>query len=168
MNRSIASTLVLAAMAAIALPHAASADQKSYHASQCMAADGIETDYSRSEYRITRTGTDGSGTLLCPVVRDVWDCSGVFGCVIGSEARVKVYDLDLDSDVVCTFSSRSETGNTVYYSSDKSYNAPGHDTLVMGGGFPSGDGTYALKCTMGANHGSSYSKIHGYTVNELD
>ncbi len=159
------------AASAAALPSTAGAsDDKSYHASQCMATDGIETDYSRSEYRITRVGGQGGGALMCPVVRDVFECSGWGGCVTGSAATVRVYDAHVAGQVRCSFSARSETGSSLYYSSDATnYSlAQGNDVLNMSGMWPAGSGMFSLRCEMPQNNGSGYTKIFGYRISEFD
>jgi len=144
----------------------AAEDRKSYHATQCQATDGIESAFNRSEYRITRVGA-GSGALLCPVVRDTWDCGGLLGgCVMYTEAIVQVHDGHFTGNVSCSLSARSETGSSLYYETDTTALAPGNAELVMGVGWPSGEGAYALKCSMPTNDANGIAKIYGYAIDE--
>lgn len=163
------STLTATFFAAMAPSLADADDRKTYHGSQCQTTDGIETAYNRSEYRITRVSSAGSGNLMCPVVRDTFGCDALIGgCVLGSEARVRVYDAHTQGSVSCSFSSRNETGSSIYYSTDATnYGlSQGHDTLVMYGGWPTGNGTYSLRCQMPPNNGYGYTKLYGYMIEE--
>jgi hypothetical protein len=166
MNRIIITSFALVAGFVAALPTAAAAeDAKSFHASHCLPTDGVESDWSRSEYRISRTGNAGNGNLLCPVVRDVWDC-GFLGCVAITDVQVRVYDASVAGDVSCSFSARNETGSSVFYATDATSLAGGNDVLEMSIGWPTGDGTYTLKCSMPANGVQGIAKIFGYSIDE--
>lgn len=144
----------------------AASDDKSYPAYGCQATDGIETNFNRSEYRLTRTGTGGSGTVLCPVINDVHECDNFWGNACGgAEVKVKVYDGHLGGNITCTFSARSETGSSTAYDTDTSQ--LGHDTLTMSvSDWPSGRGAYALSCSMPTNGSQGYTKVFGYFVEE--
>jgi hypothetical protein len=166
MKRTIITSFMLLGGLVVALPGSAAAeDAKSFHASQCLPMDGVESDWSRTEYRISRTGAAGNGNLLCPVLRDVWDC-GFLGCVAITDMQVRVYDASVAGDVSCSFSARNETGSSVYYDTDSTTLAGGHDTLEMSIGWPTGDGTYTLKCSTPTNGAQGTTKIFGYSVDE--
>lgn len=141
-------------------------DDKSYPAYACQATDGLEENFNRSEYRITRTGGGGAGTLLCPVIKDVYECDNFWGAPCSSVgARVEVYDGHLQGDVRCTFSARNETGSQIAYDNDTSQ--LGHDTLAFSlNKWPDGRGAYALRCSLPTNGSQGYTKIYGYFVEE--
>ena len=127
---------------------ASASDDKSYPAYACQATDGLESNFNRSEYRLTRVGAGGSGTVLCPVIKDVYECDNFWGGPCSSaQVEVEVYDQHHDGNITCAFTARNETGSQVAYDSDTS--VQGHDTLKMNlNKWPTGRGAYALRCTM--------------------
>jgi hypothetical protein len=154
------STLMLAPASADA------SDDKSFHAATCMAADGVESDWNRSLYRITRTGSSGNGQLYCPIVRDVFSCGGLIGgCVAGGTLRVFVQDQHSGA-VQCTMSTRYNNGNSFFYTSASS--SGGATPIVINYSRPTGDGQYALMCSAPPNGSAGYTRIHGYKLEEWD
>lgn len=147
-------------------------DWKTYHGSQCHSINGIDSDYNRSEYRVTRSFDTGSGDLMCPVIRDTFDC-GWGGCVQQTVVEVSVLDHHTGNNgtITCSFSARNETGSATYYDSDDTSAVWGwsNDTLVMSTpGWPPNEGAYALKCSLPVNSGSNYAKLFSYVVKEAD
>jgi hypothetical protein len=168
MKRKILTSLFLTAGVAAGIwsPTAEASDDKSYPAYACQATDGLESNFNRSEYRMTRTGSGGSGTLMCPVIKDVYECDNFWGAPCSSaEVQVEVYDGHLQGDIACTFSARNETGSRVAYATDTS--ELGHDTLKMKvNKWPTGRGAYALRCSLPTNDSQGYTKLYGYFVKE--
>jgi hypothetical protein len=162
--KSYIPTLAFASLTALfAAPGAAEAeDVHSYHAAHCRAFDGTEGDWNRSEFRITRTGASGDGSLFCPVQRDEFSCGS--GCDV--ELRVQVLDSHTTGDVMCTFSARAETGSSTSFASDSTAGSGGVDVLTMNVDSPPGDGTYMLKCSMPSNGPAGFAKIFGYATFE--
>lgn len=169
MTRTKLSLLVLTLSAVSAVSATSSADTKTYHAAFCQSSNGVESDFSRSEYRITKTAGSSTGTLLCPIVHDVFGCSGFGGCVVGISVDIQVLDNHNTGDVVCTLSARKATGGSFWYSTDRTHNRPGvNQTLEVGGGGAWGTSdNYVLKCSMPKNDSNGYAR-YGYSVDEFD
>jgi len=93
-------------------------DRKTHHAAFCQATNGVDANYNRSPYRITRV-SGSAGHLICPIAHDVFECSGWGGCVKGFTVEVSVFDWHSQEDISCTLSAHDKTGNAYWWKSDK-------------------------------------------------
>lgn len=144
---------------------AAAGDRHMHHGAFCQATNGVDSDYNRSPYRITRL-TGSSGHLVCPVAHDVFECSGWGGCVKGMSVEVSVLDWHSQSDISCTLSAHNATGSAYWWDSDKTAGMT-VDTLKMSGSAHwSKFDSYVLECTLPTNGNAGYTKLYSYTVNE--
>lgn len=169
MKKLVTMTLTMATMLAFTTTSSHAADKKSYHAANCQAIDGKNEDYSRSLYRVTRTGSSSNGTLVCPIVRDVFTCSGWGGCVLGSTVKVAVQDNHYTEDVTCAASSRTVNGSIYVYNTKKTNAAPSTvEILEISAGYPPGDGTLVLTCSLPTNNSQGWTRFFSYMVEERD
>jgi len=164
---TIATSLAIIAAALLAGDLRAE-DRKTYHASFCLAANGLDSEYYRSEYRITKASGTGTGTLLCPITHDSFECSGIQGCVMSLQADVQVVDNHNTGDVSCTLSVRDATGSSYWYKTAATHDRPGTaETLSLSGEANWAEAaSYILKCTLPTNDSNGFTKIFGYSVLE--
>lgn len=165
---------VVALGAAPTTPAAAdSADEKVYGAFGCMEKGRETGAFNRSDYRVTRTGTAGSGRLLCPIVRDVVGSSstgyddGGWGDPVrstGYRVKVRTYRTLRGPTVRLTLWSRNYTGSILSYRTKYAYE--GHQETELWTSSSADDGYYLLEAEMGTNSGSSYAKLYSYKVYE--
>jgi hypothetical protein len=160
--------LGITTLAGLLVSGAASAsDRHTYHASFCQATNGVESDYNRSTYRITKTKGSGMGTLLCPINHDVFECSGWGGCVLGLTVDVNVKDWHSQGDVTCNLSVRNASGSSMWWNSDKTSGMAPSDTLHLSTGSSFDNNvSYILDCQIPTNDGYGHAKIYNYTVSE--
>jgi hypothetical protein len=162
-TRSAAVFLMLAAVPASAT------DDKSYPAFMCLES-GTETGaFNRSEYRITRTGTEGSGLLLCPFVRDNFSSGGWLGGYVPIiYAEISVLDLHYNQDVTCTLMSRRLSDGSAYYYASGS--TEGSSTNVQKISIDTGyvlEGYGFLKCSVPSNDSTfGYTRLFAYKIKE--
>jgi hypothetical protein len=170
-HRLLAPISIAAAITAALVPTDAAAadDHKTYHAAFCHSNDGVESNWNRSEYRITRKGGPSPGTLLCPIVHDRFeaDC-GWTGCVAGLVVDVKVQDNHPWQDVRCTLSARNASGSAYWYSTAATEGSSTTLKTLSLAGLPKWglSDTYVLSCQVPTNDSYGYAKIFGYAVRE--
>jgi hypothetical protein len=168
----------------LALP--ASADDDKVYSGFACAEEGSDTGaFNRSVFRITRTGSSGTGRILCPVIRDnVGDCgdgldsTGPIAPIPACKYSVEVHTFrsftaqvdvpeeqwDQAGPVQCTLFARDFTGNLIGFQTKSA--GRGVDTMrldAVNGG--TNTGSYGMSCSMPVN-GVQFAKIFSYKVVE--
>lgn len=151
-------TLITAA-GILGVAFAASADQKLYSASECVA---INTDQSvlshelGSAYNVS-TNTKG---VYCPVVLDVHAMNA-------NHNWIYLWDRHYSSNVSCTLRSQSAASNSYYYSSVSTIGAseaPTKHTFSATSYFT--DGKRYIYCSLPGTYSGNRSGITAYSINE--
>ncbi|MBI4509824.1 MAG: hypothetical protein HY698_09305 [Deltaproteobacteria bacterium] len=164
--------LVLGVGAVMALSpakDAAATDDKSYPAVMCLESGSETGDFNRSEYRITRTGSTGSGLLLCPIVRDNFSSGGILsGYVKAITAEITYQDNHFRGDITCTLIDKRLSDGSAY--SYKTGTTEGASTtakkLKITDGFEI-EGYAFLKCQVPTNSTSDgWTRIFAYKILE--
>ncbi len=136
-------------------------DEKQYPGYLCQEQGSESGAFDRSEYRITRKTSAGSGTLLCPAIKDDIDSGHVY-----ANWYVTDTNMNPDSWVSCALSLRNWSGSQIRYDSDRTYGAPGADELHADFLTDGIDGPYAIACWMAPNSSAGYFKLKTYEVLE--
>ena len=138
-------------------------DLKTYPAFMCLE-NGKETgDFNRSMYRITRISGNGTGVLLCPIIRDSVDSisneahDGVF-------AIVNTYRTQPGPPVRLTLRKFSAQGELM--KEITKYPLGLHQETHLKLKFKKDYGYYMLEISMGVNKQNEYAKVFSYMVVE--
>ncbi|MBI4509825.1 MAG: hypothetical protein HY698_09310 [Deltaproteobacteria bacterium] len=147
---------------------AGSTDDKSYPAFMCLESGSETGDFNRSEYRITRTGSAGSGVLLCPLVRDAFSSPSVYSDYDADmTVEVTLQDNHFREDITCTVINKLLSDGSAF--SYKSATTEGASTtakkLTMKGGFAL-QGYSFLKCQVPTNGTDGWTRIFAYKALE--
>lgn len=169
-RKALGALLALGGFGIVAIASDARAsDRHTYHASACQATDGINANYNRSPYRITKTGGSGIGHLLCPVLHDAFSekYDDLLIRINSLEVEVSVQDWHSQNDITCALSVRATNGGAYWWHSDKTTGME-FATLKLGPGWVdrSEPHAYLLECDVPTNDANGYAKIFNYTALE--
>ncbi len=147
------------------------ADEKFYPGFMCLQAGSETGAFNRSDYRITRINSTGSGRLLCPIVRDRANPGTGYDTGFGNparptgfRARVRTYRTSTSGNLSCTLYARSSTGGT--YSWDTEWANVGYQTTELWVRSSTSAGSYHLACDLPVNTPSGYTRLINYWVSE--
>jgi len=153
------------------------ADVKVYPACMCVENGNDTGDFNRSMYRITRTGSTGSGILLCPIVRDTVRSGstgkeskgGIWAKAYtpGFTVKVRTYRTNSGPSIRLTLHNRAYDGSSI--SKVTKYAGVGHKVTEIFTKSKANSGYYLLEVEMGVNGATTkggYAKLHSYEVVE--
>jgi hypothetical protein len=161
-------TSCAALMTMASLNEAGATDDKSYPAFTCLESGTGTSDFDRSEYRITRTGSAGTGLLLCPLVRDTFESGGIFsGYVMSINAEITLQDNHFTENITCTiFNKRLSDGSAYSYKSASTEGSSATVKKLLVGDAFTMEGYAFLKCSVPTNGSNGYTRIFAYKVKE--
>lgn len=149
--------LALAAGLAAPAAHAQLPPTISSHATKCREAGATPSGaFHFSEYRVTRSGTAGSGLLLCPVdfVQSTWNLN----------VTARVMDTMPASNLSCSLLLKNQDGTTLQYQT-RWTTGSSEEVRAFQFAMPADTSMFAvLSCLMPANVGETYTKLFGYSA----